>query len=796
MFLASLFSIVSIVCALANATHGKCSKRLELNNTAVCDGFKSWSDLKQLVNSTNKTSLAANNSYITLHPAAAIVLTNELDVIALIDAFHHGSAISKSLINQKSTINMLGLVGLDVAPWPHISFNTSLMLSFDNSKIEFYMNGTTLSDFNCSDNSIRQFLARIGEGSMKQTIFNTFASIEFLYKNQYSDQHVCPYIFSNAKLSWIYIYSQVDAILVKNLWKFKIIGNANETTINSSIIGLSVGGYGFSLDESLAHPLVFEHVQTMSILSSIESIKAGLFLNFNKTKAIFLQLDNLRNFFHKIGIEWTLSLPMTNQPRIYFGNIVEQTGYWIDGSEYTYPDMDLCLFAQYPQQNSIIYILNSFNLTECTCTIRWLMFNYFTEIDSSEIRNAYPAVDSIFNICESSLNEKDECEQMASRCNITSEVDGATIYAEEYQVEFIFEFMQDLFIFIVMPFASVMGLGLNILVVRAVYQNKEKELKDDFYSYMSLNAVFNCLYCSIFLLYPINSCVNTLSDLCSSIRAPTVIQLYKIIFVAFLGETFKMCGNISYILMNVNRYMLIGREHNPILEKISKWDFKWVIGVSIGLSGLINVGHIFQYSLNNGQEYVVSSGDVYVYLNTFYPLIDQTSPSLFIFLILYFFVNYLAFFVVNTVVEVTLVKKLHSELKDKQKRLDGMNKLSAAGSSGANLVPVSFRKLRKQEIEEKTEQRAIIMVVINALLNFFFRLPELFFLFSISNSLISDDNILSNFFLVFPSLKICTTDLAYFTYILTFSTNFIVYYVFNQKFKQTFSEWRNFKKRN
>jgi hypothetical protein len=89
------------------------------------------------------------------------------------------------------------------------------------------------------------------------------------------------------------------------------------------------------------------------------------------------------------------------------------------------------------------------------------------------------------------------------------------------------------------------------------------------------------------------------------------------VFVAYFGETFKLCGNISFILMSVNRYMLIGREHNSTLEKISKWDFKWVIVLSLGISGLINVGHAFQYLLNNGDYYIAfSSHDLYYYMRT------------------------------------------------------------------------------------------------------------------------------------------------------------------------------------
>jgi hypothetical protein len=86
-------------------------------------------------------------------------------------------------------------------------------------------------------------------------------------------------------------------------------------------------------------------------------------------------------------------------------------------------------------------------------------------------------------------------------------------------------------------------------------------------------------------------------------------------------------------------------------------------------------------------------------------------------------------FVENTFVEVVLVRKLHTELVDKKARLE---KLTANTRETSSAQPMSFRKKRKLDIEERTEQRAIIMVVINALLNFFLRLPELFVIFSFS----------------------------------------------------------------
>jgi hypothetical protein len=223
-----------------------------------------------------------------------------------------------------------------------------------------------------------------------------------------------------------------------------------------------------------------------------------------------------------------------------------------------------------------------------------------------------------------------------------------------------------------------------------------------------------------------------------------------------------MCANISYILMNVNRYMLIGREHNPTLEKISKWEFKWVVGLTCLASGLINIGHIFQYALNDGFSFTRLYHGAHLYSYTSFPsIVLDHSLCMNIYLLVYFIINYLVFFIANTTVEVTLVRKLHSELEGKKKRLAEMSDKPAAipSTCTTTAASISFRKRRKQEIEERTEQRAILMVVINAIINLLFRLPELFVVFSISSQLF-DDKMFFFFFKTFPSLTIFTTDLA------------------------------------
>jgi hypothetical protein len=251
-----------------------------------------------------------------------------------------------------------------------------------------------------------------------------------------------------------------------------------------------------------------------------------------------------------------------------------------------------------------------------------------------------------------------------------------------------------------------------------------------------------------------------------------------------------MCANISYILINVNRYMLIGRNHNLFLQMMAKWSLKRVIGASATLSSaLLNTGHLFQFQFNDGTLYKDPQVLAYLYMSC--PAITDNSTLLYSYQLVYFTINYFLFFLANTWVEVTIVRKLHTELADKRQRRGHMSNQTAplaVQPSTSTSTAFTFRRRRKQEIEERTEQRAIIMVVINALVNFFFRLPELFFFFSITSGQLLND--------FFPTLRLFTTDFAYFCYILTLSSNFVIYYLFNLKFKQTFAEWRHFKKRN
>ncbi len=194
------------------------------------------------------------------------------------------------------------------------------------------------------------------------------------------------------------------------------------------------------------------------------------------------------------------------------------------------------------------------------------------------------------------------------------------VYFEHYQMIEISAMMEDFLTFVVVPCSCVLSLVLNIHAIRTIKKHEKKDLKEDFYKYMRVNSKFNCLYCLIFLFYQMDLCnERNRSYFCSSISNTLFAQYYKIVILAYLGESIKMCSNIFYILISINRYMLIGREHAPFLEKISKLDFTRTIISTVALSLVFNIGHLDQYEVNNGNAFVQTNfyGE--------YPLVSKTS---------------------------------------------------------------------------------------------------------------------------------------------------------------------------
>jgi hypothetical protein len=258
---------------------------------------------------------------------------------------------------------------------------------------------------------------------------------------------------------------------------------------------------------------------------------------------------------------------------------------------------------------------------------------------------------------------------------------------------------------------------------------------------------------------------------CTPISNTLFVQYFKIVGVNFIGESVKMSANCSYLLMTVNRYMLIGREHVSLLERISKLEIKHPVLFTMVFSLILNIGHLYQYQINYGDVKFDHYG--YAYLSLKYPATFVIYQNFFTpFSLAYFCVEFGLFFFLNTAIEISILRKFHKELREKKRKIQEMQQASP-------------NQIKKLESDKKKEQRAITMVAVNSLVNFVFRCPEVFIV-TTNLDIFSPNGSFTQSMRFFPNFGYLLVNVSYFLYILTFSTNVWIYYKFNETFRKAF----------
>jgi hypothetical protein len=643
-----------------------------------CFEFNSWPEVVALMNSTvvaadNTTDLTLVRQ-LAMKPSEAIVLTGELDLSKLYKLLNPLG--SSSLSNAELGVEIGGLKGLDVVSGWRVQKNKvksndaskeSFSLTVDSSFVAFYMGGHAPGDYDCKTE--KQFMLEYKINLTAGTVFNYFSRVEFLESVKYDQTNpVCPYLFTNANLYIMGIAELVNSFLVTNIFRLQHANTSSSSSINSTVSTLYIHGYNFILDESLLHPLVFERVKKLQIFGSIGAIQVDLFkASFKQLRSIWIQMNNLANFFHQVGLKWAGHL--ANDVNITWIEFKQSDNFhlaeWLDPGVYTYPDSDLCIFSPLSLRKktaaSVVPIFYA-NSTVCTDTMAWLSQNYrlynlssnknFLEYSREIYATCWEVNKTNMSALETKINQ---CLSPSNVSQTQKRVEGAgnyKIYPEYYEIVYTFQFSVDLLAFILIPFACALGILLNLRVIYIIHQHNKVELKEDFYKYMSLNSVFNCLFCTIYALYPVNYCLKYETGyFCSAVYKSVAAQFIKIVLIGYFGEAIKMRSNISYIFITINRYMLVGKEHSKTLERLSKLEMKYVIYGSVVFSLLMNIGHCFQYRINWGWGALLLSNK---FTYDLYPSIVMYNSSFQVYSIVYFVINFAVFLFVNTWVEMSI----------------------------------------------------------------------------------------------------------------------------------------------
>jgi hypothetical protein len=738
----------------------------------------------------NKTLSLYDVCTFDLNPDKPITLTSEISQIR-----KQVQPLPYFDCNNSFTIEVSGIRGVEVAGdgWTISDKLTSngdkFTLTVISSTMLFYVNGTPLGEYECRDNLVKNFI--------RGTFFNYFDDIVFGTAVDFGKSGpICPFIFANAQLDSFEIDSLVDCFLVTNLFQFQEVKATS--FINSAIGDLWLRGYNFQLNESVMNSLAFEQVQTLGLEGTISGIQVDFKKSFKYLTNIQIMARVFKNFFHQVGLDWTSQV--NNESFVTFSEF--ETRMILKQGVYTYPNEDLCLFVVFPLRNRVTPVLDSAHLTECTDTMAWLTQDYHLY----NMTGNYSFTDNARQVYATCWKQNNRSimpnltliESRKGQCffpNGSLKQRVYKIYADIYTIIYIFQFTQDLIAFVLIPLACLIGLLLNLRVIYTIHKNIQVKLKEDFYKYMSLNSVFNCLFCVVYALYPVNYCSKyERGYFCSPIFNAVAAQVFKIVFMGYLGECLKTSSNIAYILITINRYMLVGTDHNSTLEMISKWKMKRVIFAVTVFSLAMNTGHIFQYRINLGFN------SFFEFTNTYalYPSIVLYNTYFDVYALVFFAINFLVFFIVNTCVETSLVLKLRKELAEKRIKADAEIQAMSRNNASRSAVIDRVLQLKRKKIEQDTkkETRVIVMVVANSLVNFILRLPEiLVFLSSNYNFMkllfLLDSSKNTDFSFLITDIDGTTMSVSYFAYILTFTTNVIIYYLFNTKFKQLFQWWKS-----
>jgi hypothetical protein len=699
-------------------------------------------------------------------PRGALILSEELNISAISYPYSD---------SQYNTITLNDFGGVEVYPWPVYlnSTQNNLMLSF--SSIQFYVKNQPPGSYNCTPDLVPDDSATRVSFLSKYTyrlymyFGNTFGS---------SSRVVCPYVFKNAQLPLgITLFDQVDSFLFVSLFRFQtddwLLNETQIISINSNVAMLHIFHvFNLKLDTGLFHPIVFEKLTYLQCQGTIKSIQTGLFKHLQQPLGIDFFLTSLGNFYHQIGIEWMMSL--SNNSTLVLRSVLK----------YDYPDRDFCIFSHIPQNKDLSITFDPVN-GNTSLTYSWLTQNWGgvtsnVSIDTNKIKE-------MLKICDEKRNDTDNKNDQ--------KLNSYPSYYDFYQARLAGMLFFELVPFVLIPCACFIGFFLNWKIIQTLATNKKKKLKEDFYKYMSVNAKLNCIFCLIFVFYPMTSCNWRLSTtFCSTIFTSQFVQYFKIVIMAYFGEVVKMCANITYIMMTLNRYLLVGQDHPPWLLTIAKFEFKWVIRGSFLLSAIINIGHGWQYQAEKIKfvsvpiyNSIYDAANGYSYSD--YPQANQ-STGYFILTVVYFVIDFALFFTLNTGIEVKLVRRMHKELIDKKERLAKMNASSTTVettfAATASTIQADKDKKLKEDEDSKKEKKVIKMVIFNGILNFVLRAPELLFWLenaSIFTAAFPQQKVIPLCYYI-PGILIFIADISYFSYILTFTTNFIIFYKFNSNFKE------------
>jgi hypothetical protein len=460
-----------------------------------------------------------------------------------------------------------------------------LFIEFSNVIFDFYRRGNFLKSEECKKEN---FEAR-------PNFFGPLKNL-LLTQNVFYNSKICPYVFMNTKVERLDLSDISNSLIFMN--RFEFLNIINEPIIYNRIRLINVLIYKDSIMLANLNPFAFKTLKYLVIEGNLETFEEDLFENFKEISLISLISDDLINFFHR-GTKWLNSINknlnvsynnkrslIQNTKRLVSVEIAVINGLYFNRF-YTFPNEDICLFKNFPHSQLVLPLIvfdpAKFDSGDCSCTLIWLQqyYKYYFSSDFSiydeninidlDYKNLF--LNESFVKCHRSekyFNEKfNSCNfsQRFEKCDFntnykTFPLNG--IYSLRFMIKW-FKYVIEVYFRTILCF---IGLVTNILTIIVIRNKKHaKNFSNSMYKHICVNALFNIGYCLIYLLSLMSICIYQKTSFCSSIYRTGFAQYFYIYVIQFLGNTFRLCCNISYIFFSISRFALSGTSNKSKLRK-------------------------------------------------------------------------------------------------------------------------------------------------------------------------------------------------------------------------------------
>ena len=116
------------------------------------------------------------------------------------------------------------------------------------------------------------------------------------------DIEVCHLIFANAYIILLKIDGMIKSFLKTNVLTFS---NMSFPNLNSTVKMYVLHNMeNIDLDSSILNKHIFQNIYSFLVHGKIKSIQIGVFKHFKQLKPASFEIIDIRQFFHKNGIEW------------------------------------------------------------------------------------------------------------------------------------------------------------------------------------------------------------------------------------------------------------------------------------------------------------------------------------------------------------------------------------------------------------------------------------------------------------------------------------------------------------